>query len=262
MTRSDTPVVLVLAGHDPTGGAGIQADIEAIGQRGCHAACVITALTAQNTARVQRILPQEPGYFSEQLQLVTEDMEIAACKVGVCPGAPIIHAVADFLAQQPGLPVVFDPVLVASSGGAFLEDEALQALRRRLLPLATLITPNTQEAHRLSGQHDPADAAATLLKAGPGAVLITGADEGGDSVTNILYRRDETPMAFRYKRLPGTYHGSGCTLSSAIAAELARGRSLPIAVRDGLDYTRHCLENARQLGRAQLHPNRWFRAPR
>lgn len=262
MTRSDTPVVLVLAGHDPTGGAGIQADIEAIGQRGCHAACVITALTAQNTVRVGHVLPQQPDDFGEQLQLLAEDMDIAACKIGVCPAPAIIHIIADFLAQRPTLPVVLDPVLVASSGGEFLQDEALQALRLRLLPRATLITPNTQEARRLSGQQSPADAAATLLRAGAGAVLITGADEGDDAVINTLYRRDETPMPFRHPRLPGTYHGSGCTLSSAIAAELARGRSLPIAVRDGLDYTRHCLENARQLGRAQLHPNRWFRAPR
>lgn len=253
------PVVLVLAGHDPSGGAGIHADIEAIGQRGCHAASVITALTAQNTARLGRVLPQSPDHFAEQLQLVSEDMHLAACKIGVCPSTAIIEAIADFLGRYPDLPVVLDPVLVAGSGGEFLEEEALEALRERLLPLATVMTPNTREARQISSQIMLPEAATALLDGGAGAVLVTGGDEPGDGVVNTLYQKDADPQAFHYERLPGRYHGSGCTLSAAIAADLARGELLTTAVMNGLDYTWHALRQAHRFGSEQQHPNRLYR---
>lgn len=253
------PVVLVLAGHDPTGGAGIHADIEAVGQRGCHAASVITSLTAQNTVRLGQVLPQSPDHFAEQLQLVDEDMNLAACKIGVCPSARIIETLADFLARKPELPVVVDPVLVAGSGGNFLEDEALNALREYLVPRATLMTPNAREARQISHQITLLDAAAALLERGASAVLITGGDEPDEAVVNTLYQPDMEPQAYHYERLPGRYHGSGCTLSSAIAADLARGETLATAVMNGLDYTWHCLREAHQFGREQKHPNRLYR---
>ena len=253
-------MVLVLAGHDPTGGAGIHADIEAIGRRGCHAASVITALTAQNTRRLGRVLPQSPGHFIEQLELVSEDMTLAACKIGVCPSVPIIEAMAGFLAAHRELPVVLDPVLVAGSGGEFLEDEALAALREHLVPLASLMTPNTREARQVSNQITLPDAARALLAMGSRAVLITGGDEPNDAVINTLYQQDTEPQAFHYERLPGHFHGSGCTLSSAIAADLARGESLESAVMNGLDYTWHCLREAHEFGRDQKHPNRFYQS--
>lgn len=257
---SQIPVVLVLAGHDPTGGAGIHADIEAIGRRGCHAATVITALTAQNTIRLGRVLPQSPDHFSEQLELVSEDMTLAACKIGVCPSVAIIETIADFLEGYPGLPVVLDPVLVAGSGGEFLEDEALAALRERLVPLARIMTPNAREAHQIGNQITLPDAASALLAMGAGAVLITGGDEPDDAVINTLYRQDTEPQAYHYERLPGRFHGSGCTLSSAIAADLARGELLESAVMNGLDYTWHCLREAHEFGREQKHPNRLYQS--
>ncbi len=253
------PVVLVLAGHDPTGGAGIHADIEAIGQRGCHAATVITALTAQNTQRLGRVLPQSPGHFSEQLELVSADMTLAACKIGVCPSVAIIEAIADFLEARRQLPVVLDPVLVAGSGGEFLEDEALDALRARLVPLATVMTPNSREARQISQQITLPDAAAALLKWGAGAALITGGDEATESVVNTLHQPDADPQAFHYERLPGRFHGAGCTLSSAIAADLAHGEPLVTAVMNGLDFTWHSLREANEFGREQKHPNRLFK---
>lgn len=252
------PVVLVLAGHDPSGGAGIHADIEAIGQRGCHAASVITALTAQNTIRLGHVLPQDPAHFREQLALVNEDMQLAACKIGVCPSMMIIDVIADFLEQHPELPVVLDPVLVAGSGGEFLEDEAVERLRERLIPLATLMTPNVHEARQIGGHLALPGAAANMLERGAKAVLITGGDEPGDEVVNTLYPRDSEPQSFHYTRLPGSFHGSGCTLSSAIAADLARGEPLATAVMNALDYTWHCLRDAHQFGAGQLHPNRVY----
>lgn len=253
------PVVLVLAGHDPTGGAGIHADIEAIGQRGCHAASVITALTAQNTRRLGHVLPQSPAHFNEQLALVSEDMSLAACKIGVCPSVAIIEAMADFLEQHRELPVVLDPVLVAGSGGEFLDADALQALRERLVPLAGVMTPNAREARQISGQAELPDAAAALLDLGAGAALITGGDEPDESVINTLYQPEAEPQAFHYERLPGHFHGSGCTLSAAIAADLARGEPLVTAVMNGLDFTWHSLREAHAFGGNQQHPNRLFK---
>lgn len=252
------PIVLVLAGHDPTGGAGIHADIEAIGQRGAHAASVITALTAQNTVRLGHVLPQDSGRFAEQLALVSEDMTLAACKIGVCPSTMIIDVIADFLDRQPLLPVVLDPVLVAGSGGEFLEEEALDRLRQQLLPRVTLVTPNAREARRVSRQINLPEAAANMLKSGAGAVLITGGDEPGNDVVNTLYQREGEPQSFHFERLDGHFHGSGCTLSAAIAADLARGELLPAAVMNGLDYTWHCLRNAHRFGAGQYHPNRLY----
>lgn len=252
------PVVLVLAGHDPTGGAGIHADIEALGQHGCHGASVITALTAQNTVRLGHVLPQDPGRFAEQLELVDEDMHLAACKIGVCPSAAIIDIIADFLEEHPDLPVVLDPVVVAGSGGEFLREEAIERLRERLIPMTTLMTPNTGEARRISRQIELPAAANELLSLGARAALITGGDEPGNEIINTLHAGGSEPRPFHYERLPGRYHGSGCTLSAAIAAGLARGEVLVTAVMNGLDYTWHCLRNAHALGREQLHPNRLY----
>lgn len=258
LTHTDTPVVLVLAGHDPTGGAGIQADIEAIASFGCHAACVITALTAQNTVHLGQVLPQDPRHFAKQLTLLVEDLPIAACKIGVCPSPALMRAISKFLARHPDLPVVLDPVLVAGSGGTFLEHDAITALSKHLLPYARLVTPNGREARQLSNQVDLPAAAETLLGKGAKAVLITGGDEAGEMVINSLYRHGETPWHYRFQRLPGTFHGSGCTLSAAIAAALARGGSLLDAVAEAQDYTWYCLQAARQLGQQQLHPDRLY----
>jgi len=257
-SNNHIPVVLVLAGHDPTGGAGIHADIEAIGRRGCHAATVITALTAQNTTRMGRVLPQSPGHFSEQLAMVNEDMRLAACKIGVCPSVSIMEAMADFLEKRTDLPVVLDPVLVAGTGDEFLEQEALEALRERLLPLATVVTPNSREVRRIGNHIDPADAADALLKMGAHSVLVTGGNDPGKVVVNTLYHAAGDPQAFYYERLPGRFHGSGCTLSAAIAADLTRGEPLATAVMNALDYTWHSLRDAHEFGRDQKHPNRLY----
>lgn len=258
IAETEPPVVLVLAGHDPTGGAGIQADIETIASFGCHAACVITALTAQNTMRLGHVLPQDPQHFEEQLALVAEDMPLAACKIGVCPSPLLMQSISEFLARRPELPVVVDPVLVAGSGGSFLEQDEIEALCEYLLPHARLLTPNGREARQLSNQIDLPAAAETLLARGARAVLVTGGDEPGETLVNTLYQPGETPWHYRFQRLNGSFHGSGCTLSAAIAAGLARGESLLDAVAGGQDYTWHCLEAAARLGQRQLHPGRLY----
>lgn len=255
---TEPPVVLVLAGHDPTGGAGIQADIEAIASFGCHAACVITALTAQNTTRLAHVVPQDPDQFNEQLALVVADMPLAACKIGVCPSPLLMQSINEFLSSRPDLPVIVDPVLVAGSGGTFLEQDATEALCKYLLPCANLVTPNGREARQIGNHMELPAAANNLLGRGARAVLVTGGDESGERIVNTLYRPGETPWHYRFRRLPGTFHGSGCTLSAAIAAAIARGDSLLDAVARGQDYTWHCLEAAARLGKQQLHPRRLY----
>lgn len=254
------PVVLVIAGHDPSGGAGIQADIEAIAASGGHAMTVITSLTAQNTARVGGIHHQDPEDLREQLQLLLEDMPVHACKIGLVTEPGQIQIIEEILAEKlVGVPVVLDPVISAGSGHVFIENDVFAAIRDRLLPLAAVITPNSIEARGLSGRDDLDEAGSRLLETGAGAVLITGGHESGDEIVNSLYTVNRPPLRYAWERLPGTYHGSGCTLSSALAASLARGDDLQTAVGEAQDYTWHTLRHARRYGRRQLHPDRLYR---
>jgi hydroxymethylpyrimidine/phosphomethylpyrimidine kinase len=256
----EKPVVLVIAGHDPCGGAGIQADIEAIGASGGHAMTVITSLTAQNTTRVDGIRHQYPEDFREQVQLLLEDMPVHACKIGLVADLDLLGIIEVILAEKlDAVPVVLDPVITSGSGHVFIENDVFAAIRDRLLPLATVITPNSLEARELSGRDDLDEAGGRLLETGAGAVLITGGHETNGEIINSLYTANQPPRRYTWERLPGTYHGSGCTLSSSLAARLARGEDLPTAVREAQDYTWHALRHARRYGHRQQHPDRLYR---
>lgn len=257
---TEKPVILAIAGHDPCGGAGIQADIEAIAAAGCHAVTVITSLTAQNTVRVGGVRHQDPGFFAEQIELLLEDMPVHACKIGLVADMAQLEVIEHTLSQKLArIPVVLDPVISAGSGHVFVDSDVCAAIRDRLLPLATVATPNSLEARELSGREDLDEAAAALLERGAGAVLITGGHESGEKIVNSLYTSGAATRRYTWERLPGTYHGSGCTLSSSLAARLARGEELAIAVEQAQDYTWHALRHARQYGHQQRHPDRLFR---
>lgn len=256
----EKPVVLAIAGHDPCGGAGIQADIEAVAAAGCHAVTVITSLTAQNTVRVGSVRHQDPGFFAEQIELLLEDMPVHACKIGLVADMAQLKVIEHTLTQKLArIPVVLDPIISAGSGHVFMDSDVCAAMRDRLLPLATVVTPNSLEARALSGREDLDEAAAALLEQGAGAVLITGGHESGEKIINSLYTSAGTTRRYTRERLPGTYHGSGCTLSSSLAARLARGEELAIAVEQAQEYTWQALRRARQYGRLQRHPERLFR---
>lgn len=253
------PVVLSIAGHDPTGGAGIQADIEAIASQGCHAATVVTALTVQDTRDVQAVIPIAPASIAEQCRTLMADLVIRAIKLGLIPSVEIAQTVAALLDELPGVPVVLDPVL-ASGAGTPLSDQALRrSLRESLLPRTTLLTPNSREARQLAEQEDLDDCGRTLLALGCAAVLITGAHESGPRVVNRLYLPDGRIDSVDWERLPGSYHGSGCTLAASIAALLARGLELGQAVHQAQGYTWNSLRHAFQPGRGQALPNRFYR---
>jgi len=250
------PVILAIGGHDPTGGAGIQADIETITALGGRAVTLVTALTAQDTSDVDAVWPTPPPAFRRQLQRLLDDIRPAAVKIGMLGAGDIIEPLTGLLGRFDG-PVVFDPVLAAGGGRPLADATLVQAVSERLLPRTTLLTPNRAEARRLTGMGDPAQAARALLTAGVRAVLLTGADEAtSGTVVNELYTADGTVTPFAWPLLPNRYHGSGCTLASACATRLALGDALPTAVRVAQDFTWQALQQGQAVGHGQWLPER------
>ena len=249
------PVILCFSGHDPIGGAGIQADLEAIAAQGAHAATVITALTVQDTQNVQSIEPVSTETLHKAADAVLKDLSIATFKIGLLGSAAIAQAVADIIHKHPNIPLVFDPVLAAGGGKEMSDDGLLNVIRDKLLPLTTILTPNSLEARRLSGKENLDEAAQQLLGMGCKNVLITGTHEQTDKVVNTLYS-SSSQNVFESIRLPGEYHGSGCTLASSLAAHLALGEKVTKACQHALTYTEQSLRHAHSPGHGQSLPTR------
>jgi hydroxymethylpyrimidine/phosphomethylpyrimidine kinase len=246
------PVMLTIAGSDSSGGAGIQADLKTAAALGVYGASVITALTAQNTLGVHGILPVPAEFVVAQYDAVVSDLDVRAVKIGMLGDAALVEAVAEMLERRPVPFVVLDPVMVATSGDRLVPEDAVAAIRSRLLPLATLVTPNRPEAQALTGERvdDAAGmtrAAHALLDLGARAVLVKGGhSDGADADDLLLAAGDE--QWFRARRVDSPHtHGTGCTLSSAVAAGLARGATLPDAVAAAKAFLTRALESgARQ----------------
>ncbi len=249
------PVVLSLSGHDPTGGAGIQADIETLARLGCYPCTVITALTAQDTLNVRRVMPQAAADFLEQARLVLEDMQVSAIKIGLLGSTELVRAVESVLDQAAGVPVVLDPILAAGGGQNLADGEMIAEIKARLIPRATVLTPNIPEARRLAGSGDSASLARELMALGCPNILLTGAHEESPDVVNRWYSAAGV-KSYRWPRLPENYHGSGCTLASAVAGCLARGLDMEAAVKEAQGFTWWALNGGYRLGRGQLSPNR------
>jgi hydroxymethylpyrimidine/phosphomethylpyrimidine kinase len=259
MNEAKIPVVMSIAGNDPTGGAGLQADIEAISSMGCHAAPVVAALTVQDTANVQAVMPVGADVVIQQARAVLEDMPVDVIKLGLLGSVEVIEAVHTLLVDYPDLPVVLDPVLAAGGGRDLSDETIIDAMRTLLVPLATVITPNSLEARRLAQGSDNLDAAAiALLDMGAEFVLVTGAHENTPDVHNVLYANNRKLETFTWDRLDGSYHGSGCTLASAIAGLLAQGQQPLTAMHEAQEYTWQALSHGYRIGMGQLLPNRLF----
>lgn len=234
------PVVLTIAGLDPSGGAGILADIKTISAFGCYGVAAVTSLTFQNTQLVYGRLDQNGETARRQIDPLFEDFEIAAIKTGMLPSADVIRDVAAMIERNLVPVIVVDPVLRSSSGFDLVDDQAIDALTSRLFPLAGVVTPNVAEARRFTGvdiknQAEMECAAAAILKLGPKAVLITGGDADTDFSSDLLLD-GQGSVVYSTERIRSKHtHGTGCTLASALACLLARGRSLresiPIAKR-------------------------------
>lgn len=250
------PIVLCLGGHDPSGGAGIQADIETIAALGCHGATVVTCLTVQDSRNVHALHPVSSALLTAQAGAVVADFPVSAIKIGLIGDASLIGAIGDLLAAHPHIPVVLDPVLAAGGGTELATAELIGAIAEQLLPLTDLITPNLAEARRLTGDQTPDDCAQTLIDLGAEGVLLTGTDviENTDPVINRLYRPAQPPEHWRWPRLPHSYHGSGCTLAAACAANLALGLSLTDAATQAQTFTYTSLQKGWQPGHGQHLP--------
>lgn len=245
--------VLIVAGSDSGGGAGIQADLKTVTALGGHAATAITALTAQNTLGVHGIFEVDPNFVQQQMRVVLEDIGADAIKTGMLHKPAVIEAVADVLADTDA-PLVLDPVMVAKGGHALLESEAMGALKSRLLPRARILTPNLPEAVALSGRalNDPADAAdcaKAIADMGCSTVLLKGGHMQGETLTDALWIDGTLAHAWTAQRLDTPHtHGTGCTTASAIACAIAQGMSVDHAVSRARDYVRKAIESAPGLG--------------
>lgn len=258
------PIVLTFAASDPTGGAGLQADLLTLASMGCHPLSVVTALTVQDTRGVEALHAIDAEWVSEQARALLEDMRVAAFKLGVLGSAENAAAIAEVLEDYPGVPVILDPVIASGRGDALADDALVDALRSLIVPQSTIVTPNSLEARRLA-EDDLEDegldldaCAQRLLGMGCDYVLVTGTHELGAEVVNTLYADDGVVRSDRWPRLAGSYHGSGCTLASAIAAALANGLAVPEAVRDAQEYTWQALAGGFRPGMGQLLPDRFF----
>jgi hydroxymethylpyrimidine/phosphomethylpyrimidine kinase len=256
-TPSSRPVVLCLSGHDPSGGAGLQADIEALLAQGCHAAPTVTALTVQDTVDVADFRVLDRDWVLAQARAVLADLPVAAIKLGMLGSVDMVDTVLQLRQELPDVPLVCDPVLRAGGGGALGKDEVGYAMRERLFPVSTIATPNLPEARILAELPDgSADQCAEKLLPFVRHLLITGGHGDEQEVHNRLFSRDGSHHSFTCQRLPGSYHGSGCTLASALAGRLAQGEELVSAVRSALDYTWRTLRDAEQPGHGQYIPRR------
>jgi hydroxymethylpyrimidine/phosphomethylpyrimidine kinase len=252
--------LLTIAGSDSGGGAGIQADLKTFAAHGAYGMSVIAALTAQNTREVRAVLEVPPEMVAAQIDAVLEDIGADAVKIGMLGSAEVIRAVAGRLRAHlagTGVPIVLDPVMVAKSGDRLLREDAVEALATDLLPLATLVTPNVPELATLTGlpagsEEERLRAAEALVAKGP-AVLAKGGHAEGDEVVDLLLAGEEL-RRFSHPRLhTNSTHGTGCTLSSAIAARLGKGEDLPRAVEGAIQYLHGAMAAAYPVGRGNGH---------
>jgi hydroxymethylpyrimidine/phosphomethylpyrimidine kinase len=259
------PIVLVFAASDPSGGAGLQADIMTLSSMGCHPLSVITAVTIQDTTGVDDVSAIDAEWVADQARCVLEDMPVAAFKIGVLGSLETIAAIAEVVSDYPEIPLVLDPVLASGRGDELASEEMVGAIRELLVPQTTIITPNSLEARRLAmndsnEEDDPdlAECARRLIASGCEYVLVTGTHENTPQVVNTLYGQEGVLRSDSWQRLPGSYHGSGCTLASAIAATIANGLGIADAVKDAQEYTWQTLKAAFRPGMGQHIPDRLF----
>jgi len=259
------PIVLTFAASDPSAGAGMQADILTIASMGCHPLTVVTAITVQDTSGVDDVQSIDPELVMNQARTVLEDMPVAAFKIGLLGSVENIAVIAEIISDYPDIPLVFDPVLSSGRGDELANEDMLDAMRELLLPQTTILTPNSLEARRLIQDEDNEDdnpdlneCAKRIMLLGCEYVLITGTHENTPKVINSLYGERGLIRSDSWPRLPGIYHGSGCTLASAIAALLANGLPMEEAVREAQEYTWETLKYGFRPGMGQHIPDRMF----
>lgn len=253
------PIVMCFSGLDPSGGAGLQADIQTTSAFSCHCAPIATALTVQNTHGVQSFQPVPTDVIEQQARAVLNDSVVSAFKLGMLACDETVRLVANLLREYPDTPVVCDPVFAGGSGNTLSSISQHKTISDHLLPYITVVTPNTIECHQLASHSSLTDTlsqANWLLQQGVSYVLVTGTHANTASVTHRLYGKKGLLQSLDWPRLPHNYHGSGCTLAAAIASSLANGEDVMSASKQAQNYTWHTLYRAFQSGGGQRTPNR------
>ncbi len=248
-----TPIALTIAGSDSSGGAGIQADLKTFSALGVYGASVITALTAQNTIGISGIFDIDPDFIAAQMDAVYSDLAVAATKIGMLSRAETIHTVADGLDRHKAKNLVLDPVMVASSGELLLRPDAVETFKKKLMPRALVVTPNLAEAAAMLGTPVARDEATmtqqgmAILALGPQAVLVKGGHAGGEHSTDLLINKNGVHRFVARRIKSRNTHGTGCTLSSAIAAGLAKGFSLSELIVAAKKYVSEVIEAGKEF---------------
>jgi hydroxymethylpyrimidine/phosphomethylpyrimidine kinase len=263
--RDSPPLVMTFAGTDPTGGAGLQADVLTLASLGCHPLSVVTAVTVQDSLGVEDYLPMDADWVVDQARRVLEDMPVAAFKIGMLGSVETALAVAEVVSDYAAVPLVLDPVLASGRGDELASEDVLSALKDALLPQTTVLTPNSLEVLRLAAdetldEDEPnlAECARRVIEMGCEYVLVTGSHEQTSQVVNVLYGESGAIQTLRWERLPGGYHGSGCTLAAALAGMLAMGLAMPEAAKEAQEFTYRSLRHAFRAGMGQAIPDRLY----
>jgi hydroxymethylpyrimidine/phosphomethylpyrimidine kinase len=260
------PCVMTFSATDPSSGAGLQADVLTLASIGCHPVSVLTGYTVQDTTGVENLTPLDAEWVNDQARTILEDVKVSAFKLGVLGSIENIAVVAEIMADYPEVPLLIDPILTSGRGDEFSNDEMQAAMCELLFPQATLITPNSIEARRLAFYDEGEEvkfssleeSALRLLAMGSEYVLITGTHERTTDVVNMLYGTEGLIQEYHWERLKASYHGSGCTLTSAIAACLAHGLTIQEALQEAQEYTWQTLKNAFRPGMGLYIPDRFF----
>lgn len=258
MKRHSADTVLLFSGLDPSGAAGVSADIETINQFGITPLPIITTLTVQNTQNVTFLEATNNSLIQAQFKSIKEDIDFKVVKIGLLGSSSQIKTIAKLLINRTDLFIVLDPIIVSSSDNELSTDSMIEAMRNDLIPLCSLLTPNLSELSSLAPGLNEQSAVASLKCPW---VLVTTSDSSEVEIEHRLYHHSNLVSKFTYKKLPGNYHGSGCTLSSAISALIATDVSVEDSCRRALDYTYQTLLNAKKLGKMQYHPNRTYPKP-
>jgi len=257
------PIVLTFAASDPSSGAGMQADLLTLASMGCHPVSVLTAITVQDTLGVEDVQSLDVDLVVAQARALLEDMPVAVFKIGMLGSLENIAAIAEIVSDYPDVPLILDPVLASGRGDELASDEMLGAMLDLLIPQTTLLTPNSLEARRLAQfesdeEFNLGECAHRLIDGGCEYVLITGTHENTPQVVNVLYGQGGVLRSDTWQRLSGNYHGSGCTLASAIAASVAHGLDIAEAVKEAQEYTWQALSAGFRPGMGQYIPDRLF----
>ncbi len=258
------PKVMTFSATDPTGGAGLQADVLTLASMYCHPISIATAISVQDTKGVESLMPLDSKQIKEQAITVLNDVSVSVFKLGLLGSLENIRAVADILNSYPNTPVVIDPIISSGRGDILMNDEMKEEMIRLLFPKASLITPNSIEARKFVCQENESiddfsmkDTVGRLFNLGCKNILITGGHEQSKDIINTLYLKNGEIVPFKTERFFDEYHGSGCTLASAVAGFYAQGYSLREAVFEAVSFTSLALKNAFNIGEGQLIPDRF-----